>query len=192
MKGFSPSEAARPSNQRAGSHHYLWFLLAAGVLVLQQFAVRGLGADGSEALLRRGIFFVTSIGLVAMALHFRRFAGAWFVAAGILLNLPPIMAHGGLMPVAYDTVEASGLLPGLDQSRIGQQITGSKDIILQQDDIHFTPLADQYIVAIPGYGPNIYSIGDFVLFAGVAVAMGEALAMITFPAPGRRQSPLPA
>lgn len=170
----------------------MWLFVAAAVLMLQQLAVRGLGSEGGEALLRRGIFFVTTIGLVAMALHFRRFAGAWLVAAGILLNLPPILAHGGLMPVSYDTVEASGLLPGLHEDDIGQQITGSKDIILEQDDIRFALLADQHIIAIPGYGPNIYSIGDFVLFAGVAVAIGEALAMITIPAPGRRQSPLPA
>lgn len=188
MSGFPPSVRARLPYGQAGDAAF-WLVLAASVLVLQQFAVRGLGFEGGEALLRRGIFLVTTLGLVAMALHFRRFAGAWLVAAGILLNLPPILAHGGLMPVSYDTVAASGLLPGLEPDDMGQQITGSKDIILKQDDIHFPLLADQHIVSIPGYGPNIYSIGDFVLFAGVAVAIGEALAIITIPAVGRRGFP---
>jgi hypothetical protein len=160
------------------------------VLVLQQVAVRGLGPDGGEAFSRRGIFLVTTIILVAMAMHFRRFAGAWLVALGILLNLPPILAHGGLMPVSYDTVAESGLLPGLHPDDIGTQISGSKDVILQQDDIRFPWLADRFIVSLPGYGPNIYSLGDFVLFGGVALAIGEALALISAPAATRR-APLP-
>ncbi len=168
-----------------------WLAAAVCVLAAQQVAVRGLGTYGGDALLRRGIFFVTTLGLVAMALHFRRFAGAWLVALGIALNLPPILAHGGLMPVSYETVEASGLVASLDESHIGQQISGSKDIILQQGDIHFPLLADQFIVSIPGYGPNIYSLGDFVLFAGVAIALGEALAFMTVPAVARRQAAVP-
>jgi hypothetical protein len=190
MTGFPPSVRARLPHRQAGAA--LWLAVAAMVLLVQQIAVRGLGTDGSDAFLRRGIFFVTTICLVAMALHFRRFAGAWLVALGIALNLPPILAHGGLMPVAYDTVADSGLVADLDESRIGQQITGSKDIILEQDEVQFPLLADQFIVSIPGYGPNIYSLGDFVLFAGVAVAIGEALAMMTVPAVARRQSPAPA
>jgi hypothetical protein len=161
------------------------------MLAVQQVAVRGIGTTCGDALLRRGVFFVTTLCLVAMALHFRRFAGAWLVALGIAMNLPPILAHGGLMPVSYDTVEASGLVAELDESHIGQQITGSKDIILEQGDIQFPLLADQFIVSIPGYGPNIYSLGDFVLFAGVAVAIGEALALMTVPAVARRQTPAP-
>jgi hypothetical protein len=89
-----------------------------------------------------------------MALRFRRFAGAWLVALGIALNLPPILAHGGLMPVAYDTVKASGLVVDLDETHIGQQIAGSKDIIVAERDIRFPLLADQFISRSPA-GPNI-------------------------------------
>ena len=188
MKGFPRSVRARLPGGQAGDA--AWLVIAAMVLFAQQLAVRGIGTSGDDALLRRGIFFVTTVCLVAMALRFRRFAGAWLVALGIAMNLPPILAHGGLMPVAYDTVEASGLVADLDESHIGQQISGSKDIILNQDEIRFPELADQFIVSIPGYGPNIYSVGDFVLFAGVAVAIGEALAMMTVPAVARRQSPV--
>lgn len=187
MKGFPPSAIARLPLRQAGNP--AWLLAAAGVLVLQQVAVRGLGASGGEALLRRGIFLVTTILLIAMALRFRRFAGAWLVALGIALNLPPILAHGGLMPVSYDTVAASGLLPELDEGDIGAQIHGSKDIILEQGDIEFPWLADRFIVSAPGYGTNIYSLGDFILFAGVAVAAGEALALISAPALTGREGP---
>ncbi len=190
MRGFSLSTRTRLPRWQAGDA--TWLVVAVCVLFVQQIAVRALGTGGGEALLRRGIFFTTTICLVALALRFRRFAGAWLVALGIALNLPPILAHGGLMPVSYDTVEASGLVAGLDETHIGQQITGSKDIILEQENIRFPLLADQFIVSIPGYGPNIYSLGDFILFAGVAVAMGEALAMMTLPAVARRQSPAPA
>jgi hypothetical protein len=189
MRGFSLSTRARLPRWQAGDA--TWLVAAVCMLAVQQVAVRAIGTTGGDALLRRGVFFVTTLCLVAMALHFRRFAGAWLVALGIAMNLPPILAHGGLMPVSYDTVEASGLVAELDESHIGQQITGSKDIILEQGDIQFPLLADQFIVSIPGYGPNIYSLGDFVLFAGVAVAIGEALALMTVPAVARRQTPAP-
>jgi hypothetical protein len=178
---------ARLPDQQAGSA-ILWLAAAAAVLAVQQAAVRVVGTDGGPALMRRAIILVTTVALVAMALHFRRFAGAWLVAAGITLNALPILAHGGLMPVAYETVLASELAPGIDEHAIGQPHEGSKDIVLERDDIRLPWLADRHIVAIPGYGANIYSIGDFVLFAGVAVAMGETLAMLSIPAGSRRRA----
>ncbi|MEO6397482.1 MAG: hypothetical protein ABIP13_03335, partial [Tepidiformaceae bacterium] len=41
---------------------------------------------------------------------------------------------------------------------------------------HFFALSDRYTVDAPFYGKNIYSLGDFVLFAGGAVAILQGVA----------------
>ncbi|HNO66614.1 MAG TPA: hypothetical protein PKK39_09730, partial [Tepidiformaceae bacterium] len=36
---------------------------------------------------------------------------------------------------------------------------------------HFFALSDRYVVDLPVYGTNIYSLGDFVLFAGLGLVV---------------------
>ncbi len=50
-----------------------------------------------------------------------------------------------------------------------------KDILLRRADIHFYALSDRYTVDAPFYGKNIYSLGDFVLFAGGALVIAQAV-----------------
>jgi hypothetical protein len=137
----------------------------------QQLANRLLGAATFEDAVRRTVFLGTTVLLCAMALHFRRVLGAWLVAAGIALNLIPMAAHGGLMPIAIETIEASGHFSHISEEDIGQPIARSKDIVLHREDVRFAALSDRYVVTIPGYGPNIYSLGDFVLATGLALAV---------------------
>ena len=131
--------------------------------------------DGTPGLFRRSLFLVTTLLLVALALHFRRYLGAWLIAAGIVLNLAPIIAHGGLMPVSYTVVHDSGAFPEITEAQIGHQLGNGKDILLRTDDIHFEPLSDRYTATVPLYGTNIYSVGDFVLFAGAGLVVLQAL-----------------
>jgi len=152
------------------------------VLVVQQFAIRGLGEGGIETALRRSVFFVTTAALCLLALRFRRIYGAWLISAGIFLNLIPMAAHGGLMPIALETIQASGHFPEITADDVGKPIPYSKDIVLDRDDIRFELLADRYALSLPGYGGNIYSIGDFVLFAG----LGAAAIQLAIPARARR------
>ena len=56
--------------------------------------------------------------------------------------------------------------------------------------MQLTDYADRYIVDLPGYGTNVYSLGDFVLFAGVAAAALQALiAPFLAPLVARRSRP---
>jgi hypothetical protein len=162
--------ARRPG--RAGD---LWFLAAAAAIFLaQQLAISFLATGGPEGAARRVLFFVTTALLVLLALRFRRFWGAWLVAAGILLNLIPMAAHGGAMPVDIEIVESSGAFPEVTRQHLGGQTNHGKDVVLERDDIHFFALSDRYVVDLPGYGTNIYSLGDFVLFAGLALIIVQA------------------
>ncbi len=60
-----------------------------------------------------------------------------------------------------------------------------KDILLWRDDIHFYQLSDKYTVDAPLYGVNIYSLGDFVLFAGGTLVAIQAAFSLAAPARGR-------
>lgn len=155
------------------------------ILLAQQLAISNLGRDGVEANVRRGIFFATTPLLIGIALCFRRYAGAWLVAAGIFLNFLPIAAHGGLMPVSYTIVRDSGAFPEISEADIGRQLHNGKDILLRRRDIRFYALSDRYTVDAPLYGKNIYSLGDFVLFAGGGLIIVQAVAVLL---PWRRAS----
>ncbi len=171
--------------RRAGD---LWFLaLAAGIFLAQQLAISFMSTEGVEGAWRRFLFFATTAILVLLALHFRRFWGAWLVAGGILLNLVPMAAHAGAMPIDYAVLESSGAFPEITRDDIGKQTNHGKDVVLEREDIHFFALSDRYVVDLPVYGPNIYSLGDFVLFAGVALILVQAPFLLL--APTRKETP---
>lgn len=158
--------------RRAGD--LIVLVLAAAIFLAQQMAISFMPLDGDAGVARRVLFFVTTVALAAMALHFRRFVGAWLVAAGIVLNLLPMAAHGGAMPIDYAILARSGAFPEVTEAEIGRQTNHGKDIVLRREDIHFFMLSDRYIVDLPVYGTNIYSLGDFVLFAGLGLVVLQA------------------
>ena len=151
------------------------FVAAAVIFLAQQLAISNLDPAGSSGSLRQVLFFSTTLVLAALALWFRRFWGAWLVALGIVLNLVPMAAHRGSMPIDYAIIERSGAFPEVTREDIGSQTNHGKDVILERDDIHFFALSDRYVVTLPVYGPNIYSLGDFVLFAGVGLVAVQAV-----------------
>lgn len=122
-----------------------------------------------------------------IALRYRRYFGAWLVAAGIALNLIPMVAHGGLMPVSYDVVAESKAFPEITPNDIGRQLSNGKDIVLNPDDIHLSWLADRFILDLPGYGTNIYSLGDFVLFSGIGLAILQVVATAVWTVSSRQR-----
>jgi hypothetical protein len=171
-----------------GTSHLPWFGCALALLLIQQLAIRRIGTAGLAGGLRRTLFLATTVALMALALRYRRFLGAWLIAAGIGLNLLPMMAHGGLMPVSYRVVHDSGAFPEITEADIGQQLGNGKDVLLRDDDIQLAALSDRYALSVPLYGSNIYSPGDFVLFAGVGVVVLQAAGGAALPAFRRRSA----
>ena len=159
---------------RAGDFAIL--CLAAGIFVAQQVAISFLDTDGAAGVVRQVLFFSATLLLAAFALHFRRYWGAWLVALGILMNLLPMAAHNGSMPIDYAIITESGAFPEVSPDDIGEQTNHGKDVVLEREDIHFYFLSDRFVVTLPLYGTNIYSLGDFVLFAGLAAVVIQAVA----------------
>ncbi|MGE5594693.1 MAG: DUF5317 family protein [Hyphomicrobiales bacterium] len=170
---------ARSVLRRAGEPG--WLAAAAAAYALQEAGISHLHREGFEGDLRRICFFATTAAVVLLALHFRRYIGAWLIAAGILMNFAPMALHGGLMPVSYEVIADSGAFPEITPEDIGNQAANSKDIVLERADIQLEPLSDRYFLAVPGYGPNIFSLGDFVAFAGVLLAAGQVVLGIFVP-----------
>ncbi len=160
--------------------------IAAIIFLAQQLAISNLSPGGASGTVRQVLFFSTTVVLALLALKLRRFWGAWLVALGILLNLIPMAAHSGSMPIDYTILEKSGAFPEVTREDIGKQTNHGKDVVLERDDIHFFALSDRYVLDLPVYGPNIYSLGDFVLFAGVGLVIVQFAAMTVMPG---RQNP---
>ncbi|HMO54051.1 MAG TPA: hypothetical protein PJ994_06080 [Tepidiformaceae bacterium] len=69
----------------------------------------------------------------------------------------------------------------MTEDDIGKQSSAGKDVVLRREDIHFYALSDRYVVELPLYGPNIYSLGDFVLFSGLGLIVLQAAWLVARP-----------
>lgn len=186
----APAEPAARNNRGISRPGDTWWLLgAATIFLVQQVSIRAVGTHGAAGNLRRAVFVVSTAALVVLALRFRRFWGAWLIAAGIVMNLVPMAAHGGSMPIDWQVLHSSGAFPEITADYIGRQTPDGKDIVLERDDIRFYALSDRYVVTLPVYGPNIYSLGDFVLFSGVGVVLVQAAALLAWPGFRKRAKP---
>lgn len=144
-------------------------------MVIQRVSVRAFALEGWESDVRRTIFALTTIGVGFVGVMLaRKWLAAWIVVLGVAMNLLPILAHGGLMPISLEVLQESQIKQ-VDESDLGKPLPLSKDIILRRDEIRFEPLSDRYILSLPIIGNNIYSIGDFVLFAGLCATCGEVV-----------------
>lgn len=164
--------ALRRADARVGDLAALAFGI--GALATQRVAVGALGVDGPAAGVRAGAIFLATAAVAVFALHFRRYRGAWLVCAGIAMNLAAMTANGGMMPVAFELVH--GRFAQVSEADIGRQVRGSKDVVLLADDVNLRIFSDRYLVKAPGLGDNVYSLGDFVLFTGLALAAVEGVA----------------
>lgn len=120
---------------------------------------------------RRALMLLSYIILIGfVSLNLRRI-GMVIIGIGLLLNFLPIVANGGLMPVTPETL-ARGDFP--EDVRPGDWVPGSKDVLLEEEDVRLWALGDRFVV--DGLGGTIaYSPGDIFIAVGVVVLLGELL-----------------
>ena len=157
-------------------------------VVAQVFATEYLAVDGAQGLLRRAMFLAPAPVVLGVAWRFRQFAGAWLIAAGVVLNTVPMVAHGGLMPVSFEAIQANGANLELTEADVGEPIAGSKNILLYRDEIRFEWLADRFHPDWPGVGKAIFSAGDAVEVAGIAAVLVQVSVMMGGAIVHRRRS----
>jgi hypothetical protein len=128
--------------------------------ILMQIVIISLLPAGSHGL-HRGVHIASYLVLGAFAWSNRRVAGVPILALGGLLNFIAITANGGVMPASRKA------LASLPQVAAKGDFANSQ--VLAHPKLQF--LGD--VFASPSTWPmhNVFSIGDIVLFAGVAVLL---------------------
>ncbi len=131
-----------------------WWGLALAGLTLQGVSLAGDIGPAGWALL---------VGSYALLLLFawanRRLPALWFVMAGLVLNILVIGVNNG-MPVSASALETAGA------SAEGLLGPGTAKHHLMGPDDRLTPLGD--VIGIPPPIGAVISIGDVLLYAGVA------------------------
>lgn len=150
--GFIAGGSLRPF-ERLNVH---WWGIALAGLALQAIPLpSGVGRPVGSAVL------VGSYGLlVAFAWVNRRLPALWLVMAGLLLNILVIAVNGG-MPVSPEALETAGASA---KDLLGAAT--SKHHLMNPGDT-LRPLAD--VIGIPPPIGAVISIGDVLLYSGVAV-----------------------
>ena len=135
-----------------------------------QFAV--LRFAGSETLVR--IVLPATIAAVPAALWvYRERIGVWVMYVGLLANLAPILANGGLMPIREATVVRAIGEERAARYTPGEWVEGSKDVLVTEDGGRLVQLGDQIIVRL-GSGGMVASPGDVVVWCGLVILAAEA------------------
>jgi hypothetical protein len=143
---------------------YLW--LAPIAFALQLLAVYGPEPLSGELAIP--VIVGSHAVLVGIAILNLRAPGMVIAAAGLAMNLAVIVANGGLMPVAPETLRLAGREAWkIGDGSPGTRVAHSKDIIRAREDTWLEPLADRYWTGLPGRLGVIFSAGDVVLLAGV-------------------------
>ena len=141
----------------------LW--LAPVALALQLPLMRAPEAANAPDLLAPRVAFVASYLLLGWVLWLnRRLPGVPWLAAGVFLNGLTIVANGGWMPIAPQTVAAldGGAWP------LGTHHGASKDVVLPLGATRLWFLSDIFVIPRPFPWPTAFSIGDVLIVIGVA------------------------
>lgn len=150
--GFIAGGSLRPF-ERLKVH---WWAVALAGLALQASPLpSGVGRPVGSAML------VGSYGLlIAFAWVNRRLPALWLVMVGLVLNILVIAVNGG-MPVSANALETAGARAEdlLGAGTAKHHLMGPRDTL--------TPLGD--VIGIPQPVGAVISIGDALLYAGVAV-----------------------
>jgi hypothetical protein len=108
--------------------------------------------------------------LLAFLVSNLRVPGLGLVGLGLAMNLLVIVANGGQMPIAPETLAAAGR----QEAAVGSRTPSGKGIVLSSDDTRLALLSDAIVLPLPGR-PKIVSIGDMLTFVGLAFAVQAAL-----------------
>jgi hypothetical protein len=138
-------------------HVHWWALVFIG-LALQIVAVPRFGSVPVWAI-GAGLLIASYVLLLAFLTVNRWIPGAAVMAVGLLMNLTVVVANGG-MPVSAAAVEtAGGTAAALATD------AGAKHHLMSDRDL-FAPLGD--VIPIPPPAAVVLSIGDVLLYAGMA------------------------
>jgi hypothetical protein len=139
------------------------------IALLAQLVVIYVGF-GDATVLRRFIFPSTYVLLLAFVILNRRRIGFLIIGAGMLLNFLAIVTNGGLMPISPEHLQESELA----ELEPGDSVPNSKNVMLEEEDTQLRWLSDR-LDWDTGTDLQVFSVGDFIIGAGLAVVLLELL-----------------
>lgn len=170
-----------PIDAGTGFRFRYWWLVILSLLVHKLPFYLLAPSDG--VILKKAALIVSLCVLLFALYKNARFLGARVMAAGTLLNVAAIIANGGLMPV---TPEARILaeMPSVSRSVIGGVLPEGSGILLAAERTRLWFFTDIVPVrAIHG----VFSIGDFLMYAGVLILIGQIIWATYARLPGRQE-----
>jgi hypothetical protein len=149
-----------------------WGVLAFFALLVQAVAI--FVPIGLDDIPKRLLFVFSYVVLVAFIVRNLPRPGIAIIGIGVLLNLLPILANGGLMPVTAENLARAGQTEHIEGKQEGDAIPYSKNVLKAKDDTHFYELSDR-IVWDNSLAFRVFSAGDVVIGAGLIVTLGDLL-----------------
>lgn len=151
-----------------------WLGLGAGAYVVQLAVIYSLAPLGDDRYWPSLLVPLAHALLLPFLLRNLSFWGIRLILLGLLLNLTAMAANGGLMPVESSTVEAVGR-HDVGELQVGSPVPGSKNVLLAREDVRLRELSDILVVPLPRPFTRAISVGDVLVFAGVAIAFSEVV-----------------
>jgi uncharacterized membrane protein len=138
-------------------------------ILLQAAAIAApLGDDDAP---RRILLQLSYVFLCAFVLANIWRPGIALIGVGLLFNFAAIVANGGLMPITPETLLQTGPLP--DGAAIGRWLPGTKDVLLEREDVHLYFFSDRIVWQDISSVIRAFSIGDVVIMSGLFVTLAE-------------------
>jgi len=153
-----------------------WGWLAMILFAAQAYLIFWPEARAEGLLSLRAIILVfTYLILIFVAWSNRSLPGVKLVLFGIVLNCLVIVANGGFMPVAPQTLARAGHTRLVLALESGARVARSKDVLLWPEQTKLRFLSD--IFAIPERYPlaGSFSLGDIFIALGVFILLQRAL-----------------
>jgi hypothetical protein len=98
--------------------------------------------------------------------------GIAIIGVGLLLNMLPIVANGGLMPVTAENIARIGESGSIQGRQEGDAIPYTKNVLKAEEDTHFYDLSDRLAWDNPFFF-QLFSLGDIVIAVGVLVMLAD-------------------
>ncbi|MFQ6015867.1 MAG: DUF5317 domain-containing protein [Anaerolineae bacterium] len=134
-------------------------------------------------ILRREDFHQFGLGLLALSQVFlllfvwrnRHLTFVWIIGLGFLLNFLVMVANGGFMPIAPETLTTINPGSSVSDWELGTPVFHSKDIVLAKATTRLWFLSDILVVPPPFPLPTAFSIGDALIVIGFVLFFVQAL-----------------
>jgi hypothetical protein len=127
---------------------------------------------GFEDTPKRLLFELSYLVLLVFILVNLPRPGIAIIGVGLLLNMLPIVANGGLMPATPENIARVGEAESIRDVREGEAIPYTKNVLKPKEDTHLYALSDRLALDNPFF-IKLFSIGDIVIAAGLIVTLGD-------------------